>query len=188
MNVPSDMSPDGLVGLLTVENSNSTITLSDKDLPPRRVRHNKPLYLPVVTMGKNMPMTFVDNGSAINVCPLRTAKKIGIDLDNLVKSSQGVKAYDNTRRQSMGTSTLKVITGLIEKEVVFHVLDINTSFNLLLGRPWLHELKAVPSSLHQKVKLVIAGNPFTLEATPLSLYINTIQIEHDETDEDCNPP
>ncbi|RVW75924.1 hypothetical protein CK203_051824 [Vitis vinifera] len=34
------------------------------------------------------------------------------------------------------------------------VLRIPTSFNLLLGRPWIHRAGAIPSSLHQKVKFI----------------------------------
>nr|XP_016479033.1 PREDICTED: uncharacterized protein LOC107800379 [Nicotiana tabacum] len=34
----------------------------------------------------------------------------------------------------------------------FQVLDVAVSYNLLLGRPWIHAAKAVPSSLHQMVK------------------------------------
>ncbi|XP_070007403.1 uncharacterized protein [Nicotiana sylvestris] len=34
----------------------------------------------------------------------------------------------------------------------FQVLDVVVSCNLLLGRPWIHAAKAVPSSLHQMVK------------------------------------
>ncbi|XP_070013450.1 uncharacterized protein [Nicotiana sylvestris] len=34
----------------------------------------------------------------------------------------------------------------------FQVLDVAVSYNLLLGRPWIHAAKAVPSTLHQMVK------------------------------------
>jgi hypothetical protein len=36
--------------------------------------------------------------------------------------------------------------------VKFHVIDIATSYNALLGRPWLHENRIVPSTLHQCLK------------------------------------
>lgn len=34
----------------------------------------------------------------------------------------------------------------------FQVLDINTSYNLLLGRPYVHRVGTVPSTLHQMIK------------------------------------
>ena len=34
-------------------------------------------------------------------------------------------------------------------------MDINPSYNCLLGRPWIHIAGAVPFTLHQKVKFVV---------------------------------
>ncbi|XP_075099588.1 uncharacterized protein LOC142176327 [Nicotiana tabacum] len=34
------------------------------------------------------------------------------------------------------------------------VLDMDTSYNFLLGRPWIHATEAIPSTLHQMVKFV----------------------------------
>ncbi|RVW66619.1 hypothetical protein CK203_065444 [Vitis vinifera] len=40
--------------------------------------------------------------------------------------------------------------GLVRYSVLVQVLRIQSSFNLLLGRPWIHEAGAIPSFLHQK--------------------------------------
>ncbi|KAL6350182.1 hypothetical protein AAG906_004122 [Vitis piasezkii] len=40
---------------------------------------------------------------------------------------------------------------------LFQVLRIPTSFNLLLGRPWIHRAEAILYSLHQKVKFIHDG-------------------------------
>ncbi|RVW91025.1 hypothetical protein CK203_044156 [Vitis vinifera] len=37
------------------------------------------------------------------------------------------------------------------ENVDVQVLRIPTSFNLLLGRPWIHQARAIPSSLHRKI-------------------------------------
>ena len=51
-----------------------------------------------------------------------------------------------------------------------YIIDADTSYNLLLGRPWLHRNGLIPSSLHQVVKyidqegrlctLIADSNPF----------------------------
>lgn len=76
----------------------------------------------------------------------------------------GVRAYDNTRRNVVGTVLLEVSVEEFSNKVEFHVLDILASFNLLLGRPWLHHpnIMSVPSSLHQKVQLGLAEGSFTI--------------------------
>ena len=49
----------------------------------------------------------------------------------------------------MGTLEIKLLIGPTTFVAVFQVLRIPTSFNLLLGRPWIHRVGAIPSSLHQ---------------------------------------
>nr|XP_009786022.1 PREDICTED: uncharacterized protein LOC104234190 [Nicotiana sylvestris] len=39
----------------------------------------------------------------------------------------------------------------VAKQEKSKVLDVAVSYNLLLGRPWIHAAKEVPSSLHQMV-------------------------------------
>jgi hypothetical protein len=36
--------------------------------------------------------------------------------------------------------------------VKFHLIDAATSYKALHGRPWLHEIQAVPPTLHQLIK------------------------------------
>ena len=189
IGVDEDMTPQGLVNFLTTElpSTSNLISLSDKDLPPEGDQHNKALHLTVVCRQMNVPMSLVDNGSAINVCPLRTAKKLGIKNEELTPSTQGIRAYDNTRRQAVGTIILNITTGAVERRTKFQVVDIKASFNPLLGRPWLHELKAIPSSLHQKVKAIVGGIPITIDASPMRIQVidtPIVHVEHDEEDED----
>ena len=36
--------------------------------------------------------------------------------------------------------------------IVFQVMNMETSYNFLLGRPWIHMARVVPSTQHQAVK------------------------------------
>ena len=63
-----------------------------------------------------------------------------------------MKAYDNSIRKILGTVTLELTIGPMIKKVEFHVLNIASCFNMLLGRPWIHNIEDVPSSLYQKVQ------------------------------------
>ena len=57
-------------------------------------------------------------------------------------------------QEVMSTLMIELLIGLAIFLIIFQVLRIPTSFNLLLGRPWIHRAKAIPSSLHQKVKFI----------------------------------
>src|SRR3954470_12468020 len=44
----------------------------------------------------------------------------------------------------------------LKTEGTVYVIDADTSYNLLLGRPWIHRNHVVPSTLHQVMKYVDA--------------------------------
>ena len=99
-------------------------------------------------------MVLIDDGSTLNVCPLKTASCLGISIEHFVLTNQHVRAYDNSRREVLGTVTLELTIGPMIKKVEFQFLNIASCFNMLLGRPWIHDTEAVPSSLYQKVRFL----------------------------------
>lgn len=135
IGIDSETTPEGLANFLTSDLPSpiNLITFSDKDLPPKGDKHYKALNLTVICKKMNVPMSLVENGSAINVCPLRTARMLGIRDEDLSPSTQGIRAYDNTRCQALGKITMNITAGVIEHATTFQVLDIKASINLLLG-------------------------------------------------------
>lgn len=172
MKISLETTLKNLVNLLIEEKSTATIIFSDKDLPSNGPNHNKALHIISNCCNHDVPLALVDNDSVVNVCPLRTAKKLGKYLNKHVPTTQGLRAYDNSRRHILETSKLNVTMGCVEKKVEFHVIDIPTSFNLFLGWPWLHALQVVPSTLHQNVKMVIEGEVITIEEYPVTIRKN----------------
>ena len=52
---------------------------------------------------------------------------------------------------------LELVTSELSLNTLFHVIDTKTSYNVLLGRPWLHENGVIPSTLHQCFKFYKGG-------------------------------
>uniref|UniRef100_A0A2N9GI29 Uncharacterized protein n=1 Tax=Fagus sylvatica TaxID=28930 RepID=A0A2N9GI29_FAGSY len=52
----------------------------------------------------------------------------------------------------VGRVTVKVHAGTISSPTDFWVLNSYSPYNAILGRPWLHKMKAVPSTLHQRLR------------------------------------
>ena len=107
-------------------------------------------------------MVLVNDGSALNVCPLKTTSYLGLSVEDFVPTDQHVRAYNNSRREVLGTITLELTIGLMVKKVDFQALNIASCFNMLLGRPWTHDTEAVPSSLYQKVRFPHGGAIMTI--------------------------
>ncbi|XP_075092145.1 uncharacterized protein LOC142172433 [Nicotiana tabacum] len=64
----------------------------------------------------------------------------------MLDGGSGVDIYPLSTLQRM-----EIETGRIRPN---SVLDMDTSYNFLLGRPWIHATEAIPSTLHQMVKFV----------------------------------
>ena len=78
-------------------------------------------------------MVLINDKSALNVCPLKTTSCLGLSIEDFVPTDQHVKAYDNSRREVLGTVTLELTIGPMIKKVEFQVLNIVSCFNMLLG-------------------------------------------------------
>ena len=143
--------PEQMVGSLT-EIPPGAIIFSDDDLPLEGRDHHRALFIKAEVKEKITCCVMVDNGSAINMYPLKILLKLGLTETDLKPSKVVINAYDDTRRPVEATFRALVKTGPIEAWVDLHVIDIPVTFAILLGRPWFHPLGGVPSTLHQKVK------------------------------------
>ena len=84
----------------------------------------------------------------------------------------------------MGTLTTHVMIGPVRYSMLFQVLRIQSSFNLLLGHPWIHEAGAIPSSLHQMTKFIHEGRIITIQSDKdvVTSFESVLQISHNEDD------
>ncbi|WKA08452.1 hypothetical protein VitviT2T_026174 [Vitis vinifera] len=183
IRVDTTTTPEGLIHMMTAGRA-TCIVFSDDDLPPEGSGHTRPLYISVGCSGRRVPSVLLDNGSDLNVCPLATAIALGYAPSDFGPSTQTVRAYDSTRREVMGTLEIELLIGPTTFITIFQVLRIPTSFNLLLGRPWIHRAGAIPSSLHQKVKFIHEGQVVVVQSAG-DMFISAepvLQISHSDDD------
>ncbi|RVW92560.1 Retrovirus-related Pol polyprotein from transposon 17.6 [Vitis vinifera] len=55
----------------------------------------------MMMVGRRVPSILLDNGSALNVCPLATAIALGYAPSDFGPSTQTIRAYDSTRREKV---------------------------------------------------------------------------------------
>ena len=147
--VSIETTPLEVLSLMGVEApSYPLLAFSDEELPLEGATYTRLLQITIECMCVKVPMVFIDNGSALNVCPFRIAFTIGLDMETIIPSPLKVRAYNNTSRKVIGTFKALCKIGSLETIVEFHVMDITPNYNLLLRRAWLHPIGAIPSTLH----------------------------------------
>ena len=84
-------------------------------------------------------------------------KGLGLKLEDLTTYSSPLVSFEGKMVVSRGQIRLPVQTGSDVVEVDFNVVDAFSPYTAIMGRPWLHSLSAVSSTLHQKVKYPSRG-------------------------------
>ncbi|GKV11286.1 hypothetical protein SLEP1_g22551 [Rubroshorea leprosula] len=133
------------------------INFTDDEIPDEGNGHTKALHISVQCKMMNVPHVLINNGLALNVIPMTVLKQLKVDESHINHYNTMVRAFDRTKMNVVGKIELLVEIGPVTFDVDFFVIDISPAFNMLLGRPWIHVVRAVPSTLHQKVKYIVNG-------------------------------
>ena len=81
--VPIETTPREVLSVIGVEApSHPLLAFSNEELPPERATHTRPLQITIECIGAKVPMVLINNGSALNVCPFRSALTIGLNVEN----------------------------------------------------------------------------------------------------------
>ena len=144
----------------------------DSSSMPKRVKMNIPLVLSfldadkqgtiephddtlVVTLrigGYDVRTVMIDQGSAAKIMYPDLYKGLGLKTENLTTYSSTLVSFEGKMVVPKGQIRLPVQADTDVVEVDFIVVDAFSPYTAIIGRPWLHSLGAVSSTLYQKVK------------------------------------
>ncbi|XP_070028942.1 uncharacterized protein [Nicotiana sylvestris] len=150
--VPSNIIGGEMANMVGQVLESHKITFHEDELPPEGLGHNKALHITIQCEDYFITRILIDGGSSLNICPLVTLNKLGKGLHEIKDGAINVKAFDDSQRSTIGEISLYLQTGPTWFDVDFQVIDVPTSYNLLLGWPWIHTARVVASTLHQAVK------------------------------------
>ena len=84
--------------------------------------------------------------------PRRVMQHLGIPSHRLSRTQTTIYGFNASDTHPLGKIKLKCQIGDLKTEVTCYIIDVDTSYNLLLGRPWIHANNIIPSTLHQVMK------------------------------------
>uniref|UniRef100_A0A2N9FCN2 Uncharacterized protein n=1 Tax=Fagus sylvatica TaxID=28930 RepID=A0A2N9FCN2_FAGSY len=114
----------------------NAITFTDEDMEVQYPDHRRPFYLSAVVK----------------------------DVQKIQGSPMEVTGFGGVTEYTMGHVQLVLKVGPIVALTRFHVVNAETPYHVLLGRPWLHKHKLVSSTYHQCVKGRLNGKPIHIAA------------------------
>ncbi|KAL0362079.1 UNVERIFIED_CONTAM: hypothetical protein Scaly_1163100 [Sesamum calycinum] len=135
----------------------STITFTDEDMLLESKPHNRPLFVAGYVREQKVNKILIDGGSAVNILPLRILKELGIPIDELSNSRLMIQGFNQGGQRAVGIIRMQLTMEDMVSSALFYVIDANTSYNMLLGCPWLHKNAVVPSTWYQCFKYYCNG-------------------------------
>ena len=110
-----------------------------------------------------MHRVLIDGGSSTNLIMIGALKTMGLKVEDLVSNVTTLVGFSGETKRTMGEISLQVYAQGSMSYEKFAVIDCATTYNVLLGRPWIHNVKAVASTYHQCVKIPIEWGITTIK-------------------------
>ena len=130
------------------------LSFSDAEKQGTIQPHDDALVVTLRIGGYDVNRVMVDQGSAAEIMYPDLFKGLGLKLEDLTTYSSPLVSFEGKMVVPKGQIRLPVQTG---SDVDFIVVDAFSPYTAIMGRPWLHFLGAVSSTLHQKVKYPSGG-------------------------------
>ena len=85
-------------------------------------------------------------------------------MDELSQSRLMIQGLNQDGQRAFGKVKIELFINDKESNALFHIIDAKTTYNMLLGRPWIHQNGLVSSTLHQCFKYCRNGEVKTIVA------------------------
>ncbi|RVW68622.1 hypothetical protein CK203_058867 [Vitis vinifera] len=114
---------------------------------------------------------------------------MGHSLAGLENPGRILSGFNGSSTTSLGDIILPVRAGPVTLNVQFSVVQELSPFNVILGRTWLHYMKAIPSTYHQMVSFLTNEGQTDLYGSQLAArQCYQIAREAVANQEDASPP
>lgn len=136
------------------------ISFSDEDLLDVVQPHNDALVLTLRVQEYNVRRILTDLRSSSEIMYIELFKKLGLK-QSLRPTTIPLFGFSGYVVHPRGLVTVQVGAGPIRLDVEFLVVDVPSPYNAIMGCTWIHSMKAVPSSYHQKIHFLTHEHIFT---------------------------
>ncbi|XP_056843060.1 uncharacterized protein LOC130495653 [Raphanus sativus] len=114
--------------------------------------HHDALVISLTIANCLVKRILVDNGSSSNIIFHSAFADLGLEPTALTRKATPLIGFSGEVKQTLGDVLLPVYAEGVNQATKFLVVDCPSSYNVILERPWIHDMGAVPSTLHQMVK------------------------------------
>jgi hypothetical protein len=164
------------------------LSVAQLDLGPRPVifekpraknyKHLKALYLKGYINGQPVNKMLVDTGAAINIMLYSVLHRLGQSIGDLIKTNVMLSDFNGQTLEAQGILSVDLTVGNKTIPTSFFIISSKSTYNVLLGRDWIHANCCIPSTMHQyliqwdrdEVEVVHADNSIEISHASMSIW------------------
>jgi hypothetical protein len=129
-----------------------TISFDEEDKAHIQDPHHDSLVITLFIANHYVCRILIDGGSSVNIIHFDVLKKMNIPESEIVPRSAVLVGFSGETNNTLGDIKLPIYIEGVNSIKKNYVIDILSCCNIILGRPWIREMKVVPSTYHQCMK------------------------------------
>ncbi|XP_070047236.1 uncharacterized protein [Nicotiana tomentosiformis] len=104
------------------------------------IHHNDVLVISLLVHDTNIKRVLIDPSRSINIILLRVVNEMQAN-DKIVPKAHTLSGFDNSSVVTKGEIVLSTFAEGVVKDTKFQVIDTDMAYNMILGRPWIHDME-----------------------------------------------
>nr|CAN63969.1 hypothetical protein VITISV_007954 [Vitis vinifera] len=145
-----------------------TIVFPTIDLARVLQPHRDALVMTLGIRDFDVKRILVDPGSSADLLQVSVVKQMGFIPSSLENPGRMLSGFNGASTTSLGDVILSIQAGPVILNVLFSVVEDLFPFNAILGRMWLHSMKAISSTYHQMVSFITQDGQVDLYGSQLA--------------------
>ncbi|XP_059627660.1 uncharacterized protein LOC132270498 [Cornus florida] len=129
-----------------------SIGFGDADLSRVQLPHEDPLVISLLVANCMIKRVLIDPGSSANIITKAVFEQLEIPSSSICSTSSPLMGFDGTKVDPLRVIDLSVTTAKRTLKENFVLTEIHLSYNLIMGRGWIHRMNGVPSTFHQVMR------------------------------------
>jgi hypothetical protein len=120
----------------------------------------------------------VDTGAAVNIMPYSVLRHLGRSAGDLIKTNITLSDFNGQTSEAQGVLSVDLTIGNKTVLTSFFIINSKSTYNILVGRDWIHANCCIPSTMHQcliqwdgdEVEVVHANDSIKISHAAMSIW------------------
>ncbi|XP_048622675.1 uncharacterized protein LOC111210468 [Brassica napus] len=132
--------------------ANDVVSFKDRATADQAKPHNDLLVIELTIQDIDVAKVLVETGCSANIIYKSTLERMEIDLCAVTEGPSPIFGLSGDATMTLGSIDLVIKSGSVIKVTEFLVIDRPTSYNAIIGTPWLNSMRAIPLTFHLCLK------------------------------------